>query len=60
LTDQAIAVAQKARAATDAAEASKLVAELDSLTTQITAGLQEAQSHMTQMLKGEGLESAPR
>jgi hypothetical protein len=60
LTDQAIAVAQKVRAATDAAEASKLVAELDSLTTQITAGLQEAQSHMTQMLKGEGLESAPR
>jgi hypothetical protein len=60
LTDQAIAVAQKARAATDAAEASKLVAELDSLTTQITARLQEAQNHMTLMLKGEGLESAPR
>jgi hypothetical protein len=60
LTDQAIAVAQKARAATDAAEASKLVGELDSLTTQIAAGLQEAQNHMTMMLKGEGLESAPR
>jgi len=60
LTDQAIAVAQKTRAATDPAEASTLVADLDSLTTQITAALQEAQSHMTQMLKGEGLESAPR
>jgi hypothetical protein len=60
LTDQAIAVAQKAREATDAAEASKLVGELDSLTTQIAAGLQEAQNHMTMMLKGEGLESAPR
>lgn len=60
LTDQAIAVAQKTRAATDAAEASKLVGELDSLTTQIAAGLQEAQNHMTMMLKGEGLESAPR
>jgi hypothetical protein len=60
LTDQATAVAQKVRAATDAAEASTLVAELDSLTTQIAAGLQEAQNHMTQMLKGEGLESAPR
>ena len=29
LTDQAIAIAQKTRAATDAAEATKLVAELD-------------------------------
>ena len=60
VTDQAIAVAQKARAVSDAAEASKLVGELDSLTTQIAAGLQEAQNHMTLMLKGEGLESAPR
>jgi hypothetical protein len=60
LTDQAIAIAQKTRAATDAAEATKLVAELDSLTTQITTGLQDAQNHMTQMLKGEGLESFPR
>ena len=60
LTDQATAVAQKARSSTDAAEVSKLVGELDSLTTQISAGLQEAQNHMTQMLKGEGLESFPR
>ncbi len=59
-TDEAIAVAQKTRAASDAAEASKLVAELDSLTTQIAGGLQEAQNHMGQMLKGEGLEGAPR
>jgi hypothetical protein len=59
-TDQAIAVAQKARAASDVAEASKLVAELDSLTTEIAGGLQQAQSHMGQMLKGEGLEGAPR
>jgi len=60
MTDQATAVAQKARSSTDAAEVSKLVGELDSLTTQISASLQEAQNHMTQMLKGEGLESFPR
>jgi hypothetical protein len=58
--DQAIAVAQKVRAASDSAEASKLVAELDSLTTQVAAALQQAQGHMGQMLKGEGLEGAPR
>jgi hypothetical protein len=59
-TDQAIAVAGKARAAADTAEASRFVTELDSLTAQITAGLQQAQTHMGQMLKGEGLEGAPR
>ena len=59
-TDQAIAVAQKARAAADVAEASKLVTELDSFMTQIVGGLQQAQNHMGQMLKGEGLEGAPR
>jgi hypothetical protein len=59
-TDQAVAVAQKVRAASGASEASGLVAELDGLTVQITTGLQQAQMHMGQMLKGEGLEGAPR
>ncbi len=59
-TDRAIAVAQRVRAASDAVEVSTLVAELDSLTTQIIGGLQQAQNHMGQMLKGEGLEGAPR
>jgi hypothetical protein len=59
-TDQAIAVGQKLRATSDAADGAKLVAELDALTTQIAAGLQQAQSHMAQMVKGEGLEGAPR
>jgi hypothetical protein len=59
-TDQAIAVGQRARAAADQAEAANLVGELDSLMTQITAGLQQAQMHMASMLKGEGLEGAPR
>ena len=60
LTDQAIAAAQKARSTADAAEASKLVGELDALTTRLGERLQEAQTHMAQMLKAEGLEGAPR
>jgi hypothetical protein len=59
-TDEAIAVAQKVRAASDQATGSTLVAELDALTTQIASGLQQAQTHMGQMVKGEGLEGAPR
>jgi hypothetical protein len=59
-TDEAITVAERARAASDAGEASKLVSELDSLMTQITAALQQAQTHMAEMVKVEGLEGAPR
>lgn len=59
-TDQAVTVAQKVRAASGASDAAALVAELDRLTGEITAGLQQAQMHMGQMLKGEGLEGAPR
>ena len=48
------------RAAGGASDASGLVAELDRLTAEITNSLQQAQMHMGQMLKGEGLEGAPR
>jgi hypothetical protein len=59
-TDEAVGIAQKARAAADLSEISKQVSELDTLTAKITVGLQQAQTHMGQMLKGEGLEGAPR
>ncbi|MCM3880070.1 MAG: hypothetical protein ND807_08185 [Vicinamibacterales bacterium] len=59
-TDEAVGIAQKARAAAGLSEISQMVSELDALTAKITAGLQQAQTHMGQMLKGEGLEGAPR
>jgi hypothetical protein len=60
LTDQAIAAAQRARTASDAAEATKIAGEVDALTAKLAEKLQEAQTHMAQMLKAEGLEGAPR
>lgn len=71
-TDQAIATAQKIRAATSAADAALLVKDLATLTAQISdgidankdgqigwqageGGLQQAQTHMGLMMKGEGL-----
>ena len=59
--DQAVATAQKIRMATDAAEASGSAAELVAVTQRISdEGLQPAQTHMTMMLKAEGLLGAPR
>jgi hypothetical protein len=62
--DQAIATAQKIRAAGSAAEAAPLTKELVALTTQIVegeGGLTEAQTQMRLMMKGEGLlENMPR
>ena len=58
--DQAIAVAQKIRAA-DTAEAARSAGDLVALTTRISdEGLRPAQTHMTEILKAEGLLGAPR
>jgi hypothetical protein len=76
-TDQAIAITQKIRGATTAAEAAPLANELLTVTTNLLdgvdankdgqvswetgeGGLAQAQAHMVLMLKGEGLENAPR
>jgi hypothetical protein len=59
-TDQAIALAQKIRATTEAPEIARMVAELDTLSSEIAEELQQAQSHMAQMVRAEGLEGAPR
>jgi hypothetical protein len=59
--DQAIAAAQKIRAATDRAEATGAAADLVVLTLRISdEGLQQAQTHMGLMLKAEGRLGAPR
>lgn len=60
-TDQALAIAQKVRAATDRAEASTLAGELSALIAEISGkGLLQAQTHMEMMLKAEGIFGAPR
>ncbi len=60
-TDQAIAAAQKIRAAGSASEAAPLAAELSRLTKQISeGGLPQAKSEMDLIMKGEGIENAPR
>jgi len=59
--EQAVAVAHRIRAATDAAEAAGLAGDLSALTLRIAdEGLQQAQTHMGLMLKAEGLLGAPR
>lgn len=59
--DQAIAAAQKIRAATDRSDATGPAADLVALTLRISdEGLQQAQTHMGLMLKAEGLLGAPR
>ncbi len=59
--DQAIAAAQRIRAATDRAEAAGPAADLVVLTLRISdEGLQQAQTHMSLILKAEGLLGAPR
>jgi hypothetical protein len=60
-TNEAIAVAQKIRAADSAAEAAALANQLAMLARQISeGGLQQAKSQMDLIMKGEGLENAPR
>ena len=59
--DQAVATAQRIRAMTGAEEAAGLAADLVALTRRISdEGLQQAQTQMGLMLKGEGLVGAPR
>jgi hypothetical protein len=76
-TDRAVATAQQIRSATTAQESARLVADLVTLTTAITegidankdgqvgwqsgeGGLPQAQMHMALLMKGEGLQNAPR
>jgi len=60
-TEQAINTAQKIRAASSASDAVTLANELAALTKNISElGLQQAKASMDSMMKGEGLEKAPR
>jgi hypothetical protein len=60
-TDQAIATAQKIRAAASPSEAAPLAKELVAMTTQVVDGLTQAQTDMQLMMRGEGLmENMPR
>jgi hypothetical protein len=59
--DQAIAAAQRIRAATDAAQAARTAADVAALVQRISdEGLQQAQTQMGVILKAEGLLGAPR
>ena len=60
-TEEAIALAQKIRTAASTAEAAPLVKDLNVLVANIVdGGLAQAQARMTLMMKGEGIENAPR
>jgi len=60
-TDQAVNMAQKIRQSMSASEAAALVNDLAALTKDISErGLQQAKASMDLMMKGEGLENAPR
>jgi hypothetical protein len=60
-TDQAVNMAQKIRQSTSASEAAAVANELATLTKNISErGLQQAKGSMDLMMKGEGLENAPR
>ena len=61
LVDEAVAAAQRIRAATEPAAAAAAAAELAALTGEISGTeLQDAQAHLAAMLKAEGLAGAPR
>ena len=53
-TDQAIATAQKIRASTSAADAAKLVTELNTLTTNVNSGLDANKDGQIGWQMGEG------
>jgi len=60
-TDQAIVGAQNIRMAQSTSEAAPIAAELSKLATQINEnGLQQIKAEMDLIMKGEGLENAPR
>ena len=58
--DAAVVVGQKAKAATDTADATRIAGELAALVVQIDDGLEPAETRMTELLKAEGLFGAPR
>jgi hypothetical protein len=59
--DRAIAGAQQIRATSDAAEAARLAADLVALATRLAdEELPQAHTHMSSMLKAEGILGAPR
>jgi len=59
--DEAIDVAQRMRASTDAADAARLARDLEAVTRRISdEGLRQAQIHIDLMLKAEGLAGTPR
>jgi hypothetical protein len=61
LVDQAIAVAQRVRAFTDAADVAAAAADLAALTRRISEdGLREAQTELQVILKAEGILGAPK
>jgi hypothetical protein len=61
LVDQAVAVAQRLRAATDIHDAAAPAADLVALTRNITdQGLRESQAEVELILKAEGILGAPR
>ena len=60
-TNEAISTAQKIRSAKSAADAAPFAAELAALTKQISeTGLRTAKTEMDLLMKGEGLENAPK
>jgi hypothetical protein len=60
-TEQAVDIAQQIRASNNSTEAAALVKRLATLTNTISeVGLQAAKSSMDLLMKGEGLQNAPR
>ena len=59
-TEEAITVGQKIRAGTSAVEVTPFVNDLNVRAAKIAAGLEQAHARMTLMMKGEGIDNAPR
>jgi hypothetical protein len=59
-TDQAVGAALKARVADSTSDAAPFAKELDELSKSIVDSLQQAKAEMDLMMKGEGLQNAPR
>jgi hypothetical protein len=59
-TDQAVGAALQARVADSASDATPFVKEVNELAGSIVDSLQQAKAEMDLMMKGEGLQNAPR
>jgi len=59
-TDQAVSDAQKIQMTNSVSDAAALTKELATLTRNVTDALQQAKAEMDLIMKGEGLENAPR